>query len=305
MAILRHFLELSDLTATETRLLINRAIETKRERSHGRLVTRLPGKTLALVFEKSSTRTRVSFEVGMGDLGGRSLFLSPADIQLGRGESIKDTVKVLSRMCHGIVLRTHDHSRLAEFAHHASVPVINGLTDLLHPVQILADLMTIQEHLGSFEGIKVAYIGDGNNVANSWIEACALFNFQLAVAHPPGYGPDPAFLKHVGAKCGDRLKIVQDPKAAAQGAKVLYTDTWTSMGQEKEAEIRRHAFQGYQINRALINAADPGVKVMHCLPAHWGEEIADDLQDAPELVIFDEAENRLHAQKELLVLLMG
>ncbi len=302
---LRHFLELSDLSPDEIRQIVNRGIEMKRERAAGRNSSQLAGKTLALVFEKSSTRTRVSFEVGMGELGGRSLFLSPSEIQLGRGETIKDTVRVLSRMCHGIVLRTFDHARLAEFAEYSTVPVINGLTDLLHPVQTLADLMTVQEQFGSFEKVKVAYVGDGNNVANSWIEACALFDFQLSIAHPKGYGPDPEFLKHVGAKCGSRLTVTEDPKGAVKDAHVLYTDTWTSMGQEKEAEIRRHAFQGFQINRALLKLARPGAKVMHCLPAHWGEELSEDLQDAAELIVYDEAENRLHAQKALLVLLMG
>lgn len=305
MAAVRHFLELSDLTAAEIRSLVNRAIQMKKERMAGRLSSELSGKTLALVFEKSSTRTRVSFEVGAGELGGRSLFLSPSEIQLGRGESIRDTVKVLSRMCHGIVLRTHSHSRLIEFARYSDVPVINGLTDLLHPVQILADLMTIREQFGAFEGLKVAYVGDGNNLANSWIEACALFNFELDIAHPQGYAPDTRFLERFRQKCGNRLRVLNDPKEAAKGAKVLYTDTWTSMGQEQEAEIRRRAFQGYQIDRNLIRLADPTVRVLHCLPAHWGEELAEDLQDAPELVIFDEAENRLHAQKALLVLLMG
>lgn len=304
--VIRHFLELSDLTASEIRETIRHALALKRDRAAGKLQpSPLAGKTLALVFEKSSTRTRVSFEVGMGELGGRALFLSPSEIQLGRGESIRDTVKVLSRMCHGIVLRTHDHSRLAEFARNATVPVINGLTDLLHPVQILADLMTIQEQFGKFEGLKIAYIGDGNNVANSWIEACALFDFQLSIAHPPGYGPDPGFLEFAGARCGGRLTIIQDPRAAAKDAHILYTDTWTSMGQEEEAGIRRHAFQGYQISRKLMEVCAPGVRIMHCLPAHWGEELAVELQDAPELVVYDEAENRLHAQKALLLLLMS
>jgi ornithine carbamoyltransferase len=263
----------------------------------------LKGKTLAMIFAKSSTRTRVSFEVGTGQLGGSALFLSSRDIQLGRGEPIKDMARVLSRYVDGIMIRTFAQTDVEDLAQHATVPVINGLTDLLHPCQLLADLLTIKEAFGTLEDRVVAWIGDGNNMANSWIEAATLLGFELRLACPEGYEPDHAIFER-GASL-TRLMITEDPEEAIAGAHVVNTDVWASMGQEEEAEHRRQAFDGYCVDAELLGGAAPDAIVLHCLPAHRGEEIAEAVLEGPQSRVWDEAENRLHAQKALLATLMG
>ena len=263
----------------------------------------LAGKSLAMIFMKSSTRTRVSFEVGTWQLGGHALFLSPRDIQLGRGEPIADTARVLSRYVDGIMIRTFAHAEVEELALHATVPVINGLTDLLHPCQILADLLTVKQHLGGWEGKKVAWIGDGNNMANSWINAAYRLGFELTLACPQGYDPDPAILKR--AQGAAKVTVVRDPREAAAGAHVVNTDVWASMGQEEEQAKRERAFAGYEVNDALMRRAAKGAIFLHCLPAHRGEEVAASVIDGPQSKVWDEAENRLHAQKAVMAVLMG
>ena len=263
----------------------------------------LAGKSLAMIFMKSSTRTRVSFEVGTWQLGGHALFLSPRDIQLGRGEPIADTARVLSRYVDGIMIRTFAHAEVEEHALHATVPVINGLTDLLHPCQILADLLTVKQHLGGWEGKKVAWIGDGNNMANSWINAAYRLGFELTLACPQGYDPDPAILKR--AQGAAKVTVVRDPREAAAGAHVVNTDVWASMGQEEEQAKRERAFAGYEVNDALMRRAAKGAIFLHCLPAHRGEEVAASVIDGPQSKVWDEAENRLHAQKAVMAVLMG
>jgi ornithine carbamoyltransferase len=262
----------------------------------------LAGKSLAMIFMKSSTRTRVSFEVGAWQLGGHALFLSPRDVQLGRGEPIGDTARVLSRYVDGIMIRTFAHSEVEELARYASVPVINGLTDLLHPCQVLADLLTVIQHLGTFEGKKIAWIGDGNNMANSWINASYRLGFELAVACPAGYDPDPDTLKREG---GTHVKVVRDPAEAVKGADVVNTDVWASMGQEEEQAKREVAFKGFEVDRKLMSLANKDAIFLHCLPAHRGEEVAADVIDGPQSRVWDEAENRLHVQKALMSVLMG
>jgi len=302
----RDFLDLTDLSRAELLELLAHAGRLKAQRAAGKEKPLLGGKTLAMIFEKPSTRTRVSFELAAVEQGGRAIFLSPGDIQLGRGESIRDTAQVLSRYCHAIVLRTFGHQRLVELARCASVPVINGLSDLNHPCQILADLLTVKEIFGRVENLSVAYVGDGNNVAHSWVTATALLGLDLRIASPAGYEPPETVLREVARRRGPgSVQVLQDPKEAARGAHVLYTDVWTSMGQEEEAVRRRKAFAGYAITRALLDVADPKARVLHCLPAHWGEEIEAELEGDPRLAIFDEAENRLHAQKALLIKLLG
>jgi ornithine carbamoyltransferase len=262
----------------------------------------LAGKSLAMIFMKSSTRTRVSFEVGTWQLGGHALFLSPRDVQLGRGEPIADTARVLSRYVDGIMIRTFAHSEVEELARFASVPVINGLTDLLHPCQILADLLTVKQHLGTWEGKKIAWIGDGNNMANSWINASYRLGFQLVLACPEGYDHDPATLAREGGK---NVKVVRDPAEAAKGADVINTDVWASMGQEEEQAKREVAFAGYEVDKKLMSGANKSAVFLHCLPAHRGEEVAADVIDGPQSRVWDEAENRLHVQKALMAVLMG
>lgn len=260
-----------------------------------------PQRVLAMVFEKASTRTRVSFEAAMAQLGGHAIFISPADSQLGRGEPIEDTARVLSRMVDAVMLRTHEHARLELFAAHSAVPVINGLSDAHHPCQLLADLQTWEEARGSCAGRKAAWIGDGNNVCNSWIEAALLADFQLHVAAPEGYHPDAALLR----RAGSRVTLDDDPAAAAAGADLLITDVWASMGQEQEARARAAAFRGYQVDAALLRRAAPGALFMHCLPAHRGEEVTAEVIDGSQSVVWEEAGNRLHAQKALLELLLS
>jgi ornithine carbamoyltransferase len=264
----------------------------------------LAGKTLAMIFAKSSTRTRVSFEVGAHQLGGQALFLSSRDIQLGRGEPIADTARVLSRFVHGVMIRTFDQADVEALAEHGSIPVINGLTDLLHPCQVMADVMTIQEEFGpELADIMVAWIGDGNNMANSWLNAARRFGLRLRLACPEGYDPDPALLD--AARSEASVELFRDPKEAAAGAQVLTTDVWASMGQEEEAAERAAAFAGYRIDPETMARAAPDAIFLHCLPAHRGEEVTPDVIDGPASRVWDEAENRLHAQKALLVQLMG
>ena len=263
----------------------------------------LAGKSLAMIFMKSSTRTRVSFEVGTWQLGGHALFLSPRDVQLGRGEPVADTARVLSRYVDGIMIRTYAHAEVEELAKFATVPVINGLTDLLHPCQILADILTIRQHLGGMEGRKVAWIGDGNNMANSWLNAAYRLGFDLTLACPEGYDTDAEILKSAQSNANERL--VRDPNEAADGADVINTDVWASMGQEEEQAVREKAFKGYIVDTALMKRAQSNAIFLHCLPAHRGEEVAADVIDGPQSVVWDEAENRLHVQKAIMANTMG
>ena len=296
----RDFLAIPDFSAKEIGALFDLALRMK---SGGYRDRPLAGKTLAMIFTKSSTRTRASFEVGTFQLGGHALFLSSRDIQLGRGEPIKDTARVLSRYVHGIMIRTFAHSDVEELARHASVPVINGLTDLLHPCQILADLLTMREHIGGWEGKTVAWIGDGNNMANSWLNAARVLGFKLQLACPEGYRPDPDILKK--AQAATDIVLSTDPAEAIAGAHCVNTDVWASMGQEEEAAERAKAFTGYCVTTALMKRAAKGAIFLHCLPAHRGEEAMDDVIEGPQSRVFDEAENRLHVQKAVMATLMG
>jgi ornithine carbamoyltransferase len=300
----KDFLSISDLTRSELCDLIDDATILKEERKRGAIREDLKGRALAMIFEKASTRTRISFEVGMAELGGTPLFLNPRDTQLGRGEEIRDTARVLSRYVAGVMIRANHHQTLQEFAHYASVPVINGLSDQEHPCQILADLMTVQERFGQLEGIKVAWIGDGNNVCNSWILAASLTGIDLRIAAPKGYGPSRAILDEARARGGE-IRVTESPVDAARNAEVLYTDVWVSMGDEKEQALRMERLTGYSITRNLLGIASPRAIVMHCLPAHRGEEIADEVIESTQSAVWDQAENRLHAQKALLVRLLG
>jgi len=296
----RDFLALSDFSGDDLRGLLERARALKA----GEDSARLEGQSLAMIFRKSSTRTRVSFEVGMTQLGGHALFLSDRDSQIGRGEPIPDTARVLSRYVNGIMVRTFDHEEVEELARAATVPVINALTDLLHPCQILADLQTMAEEFGpAHESRTVAWIGDGNNMANSWVNAAAQLGFSLRLACPEGYDPDPEILARA-REAGDVL-LVRDPAEAVDGADVVTTDVWASMGQEDEAQERMQAFQGYLVDEALMSSARPEAIFLHCLPAHRGEEVSAAVIDGPQSRIFDEAENRLHAQKAIMLELMG
>lgn len=296
----RHFLTLTDLTPPEVEALLDLGMAMKAGRWSG---TPLVGRTVGLLFAKSSTRTRVSFEVGVGQLGGRSLFLSPRDVQVGRGEPIGDTARVLSRYLDALVIRWHAHDGLQEFARHATVPVINGLTDLTHPCQVLADLLTMREAFGSLAGKRVAWIGDGNNMATAWLDAAALLGLDLRIACPAGYEPDRATLERAAA--ATTVLVTRDPAEAASGAHVVTTDVWASMGHEAEAEVRRQAFAGYRVDEALMHLADQSAIFLHCLPAHRGEEVTEAVLEGPQSRVWDEAENRLHAQKALLATLMG
>ena len=297
----RHFLSMMDYTPDELLGLIRRGVELKDLRNRGVLFEPLKNRVLGMIFEKSSTRTRLSFEAGMIQLGGQAIFLSHRDTQLGRGEPIADSAKVMSRTLDAVMIRTYAHSNLIEFAANSRVPVINGLSDDLHPCQLLADMQTFLEHRGSIKGKTVAWIGDGNNMCNSYIEAAIRFDFHLRVACPLGYEPNPEFM----ALAGDRVTIVRDPKAAVEGAHLVSTDVWTSMGQEEETAKRMALFAPFQVTRALLDLADKDVLFMHCLPAHRGEEISVDLLDDPRSVAWDQAENRLHAQKALLEFLVA
>lgn len=296
----RHFLSLMDCTPAELVSLIRRGMELKDLRNRGVLFEPLKNRVLGMIFEKASTRTRLSFEAGMIQLGGQAIFLSPRDTQLGRGEPIGDAAIVMSRMLDAVMIRTFAHSTLTEFAANSRVPVINGLSDDLHPCQLLADMQTYQEHRGSIKGKTVAWIGDGNNMCNSYIEAAIQFDFQLRVACPEGYEPNARLL----ALAGERVQVLRDPLQAVAGAHLVSTDVWASMGQEEEAAERMRQFQPYQVTRALLDAAAEDVLFLHCLPAHRGEEISVDLLDDPRSVAWDQAENRLHAQKALLEFLV-
>ena len=293
-----------DLERADFEFIFEEAHRLKRLLREGKEHHLLKGKTLGMIFDKSSTRTRISFEVGMFQLGGVSLFLSNRDTQLGRGELIADSARIMSRYLNGIMIRTFSQESVEEFARHATIPVINGLTDLLHPCQMLSDLFTIIEKRGTYEGLKVAYVGDGNNMANSWINAAARLPFHLDLACPDGYDPDAAILKRGIAEAPAGVVLHRDPAEAVRDADVVYTDVWVSMGQEAEREEKMKRFQGYQVNRALIDRAKKDVLVMHCLPAHRGEEITAEVIDGPRSVIIDEAENRLHVQKAVMEILM-
>jgi ornithine carbamoyltransferase len=298
---LRHYLSFSDLSRDEIQGLMRRTAELKTQtRSRIRHDDRIAGTTLGMIFEKSSTRTRVSFEVGMRQLGGHALFLSPRDTQLGRGEPIEDTARVLSRMVDCIMIRTYEHEKLERFAAYSSVPVINGLTDQEHPVQLLADIFTFQEHRGDIAGRRVAWIGDGNNMCNSYMLAAKQLGFQLAIACPKGFEPDPAM---VAATAG-QIEISSSPEAAVHNADLVVTDVWASMGQEQEMEARRVAFADYMVDQRLMALARPDALFMHCLPAHRGEEVSTEVLEGAQSVVWDEAENRLHAQKALLEFLL-
>jgi ornithine carbamoyltransferase len=296
----RDFLAIPDFSRAELEGLFDLA---DRMRTGAYAQKPLAGKSLAMIFMKSSTRTRVSFEVGAWQLGGHALFLSPRDVQLGRGEPIKDTARVLSRYVDGIMIRTFAHADVEELARYATVPVINGLTDLLHPCQILADLLTVRQHLGGHAGKKVAWIGDGNNMANSWINAASRLGFELALACPEGYDPDPAILARAQKEA--KVTVVRDPREAVAGAHVVNTDVWASMGQEEEQKVRERAFAGYQVDDALMARAAKDAIFLHCLPAHRGEEVSESVIEGPQSRVWDEAENRLHVQKAIMAVLMG
>ncbi|MDQ6888215.1 MAG: ornithine carbamoyltransferase [Gemmatimonadota bacterium] len=296
----RHFLAIPDFSRAELHSLLALA-ESMRTGTYRKQP--LAGKTLAMIFMKSSTRTRVSFEVGTYQLGGHALFLSPRDVQLGRGEPIADTARVLSRYVNGIMIRTFAHADIEELARHASVPVINGLTDLLHPCQILADLLTVRQQIGGWEGKRVAWIGDGNNMANSWINAAWRLGFELVLACPEGYDPDGAILDR--AQREGKVTLVRDPREAAVGAHVVNTDVWASMGREEEQAERARAFARFVVDAPLMAAAAPDAIFLHCLPAHRGEEVTAEVIDGPRSRVWDEAENRLHVQKAIMAVLMG
>jgi ornithine carbamoyltransferase len=303
----KDFLTIADWTPAQLRALINLAIDLKQKQKAGIPHRYLEGKTLGMIFEKSSTRTRVSFEVGIYQLGGIGLFLSKNDLQIGRGETIHDTAKTLSGMLDAIMIRTFAHQTCVDLAAHATIPVINGLTDLAHPCQALADYQTILETKGRLHDLKIAYIGDPNNVTNSLLMGAAKLGLHFTMGAPSGYPVNPAVwqkAKAVAAETGALLEIYEDPREAVVGADVIYTDVWTSMGQEAESEIRLKAFQGYQVNDNLVRYARPDYSFMHCLPAHRGEEVSASVIDGPHSIVFEEAENRLHAQKALMVAVM-
>ena len=301
----KDLLKLLDLTTEDILNILNTADQLKYNQKHGIVHDYLHGKTLAMIFEKNSTRTRVSFETGMFQLGGHALFLSGKESQIGRGEPVEDTARVLDRYCDGIMIRTFAQEEVEELARFTTIPIINGLTDFCHPCQVLADLMTVREHKAVLEGLKMCYIGDGNNMANSLIVGGLKVGMEVAVACPEGYDPHPDVLSFAKSAPSFRFTLCRDPRQAAVGADVVFTDVWASMGQEEEKAIREKAFAGYQINRELMAETNPGCMVQHCLPAHRGEEITADVFEEHAEEIFDEAENRLHAQKAVMYLLMG
>lgn len=302
----KHMLRLSDYTSDEVLQVLSLAMKLKKQMKEGLRPPLLDGKVLAMIFTKSSTRTRVSFEAGIYQLGGTAQFLSSNDIQLGRGEPISDTAKVLSRMVDGIMIRTFAQSDVDDLSKYGSIPVINGLTDLLHPCQILADLLTYHEYKGSFEG-KMAFVGDGNNVANSLLVGCAKVGLDVSIGCPEGFEPDTDVLslaQEAAKESGSNITITEDPKEAVDGATAVYTDVWASMGQEADAEAKYKYFTAYQVNAELMALADKNAIFLHCLPAHRGEEVTADVIDGQQSAVFDEAENRLHAQKAVMALLM-
>ncbi len=295
----KDFLSLGDVSRSEIDALLKRSLVLKKRWKQGLADAPLAGKSLGLVFDKPSTRTRVSFEVAMSHLGGFAIYLDPGTTQIGRGEPIADSARVLSRYLDGVVIRTFDQADVEEWARWSSVPVINGLTDLLHPCQVFCDLLTIVEKKGGYRGLKIAYIGDGNNMANTWIQAASLLDLRLSLACPEGYQPDAQILAQA-ARYHSRVELFQDPRQAARGSDVVYTDVWASMGQEKERQERIRRFQGYQVNAEVLRLAKKEALVMHCLPAHAGEEISAEVLEGPQSVVFDQAENRLHGQKAIL-----
>jgi ornithine carbamoyltransferase len=298
--VVRHFLSIPDFSKPELLELFDLAALMKRGAYREKP---LAGKTLGMIFAKSSTRTRVSFEVGAYQLGGHALFLSSRDIQLGRGEPIRDTARVLSRYLDGIMIRTYDHSDVEELARYGTIPVINGLTDLLHPCQVLADLLTVRENLGGWEGKAIAWVGDGNNMANSWTNAAGTLGFELRLACPEGYQPDADIVERNRRKT--KILLTTDPREAVRGAQVVNTDVWASMGQEEEQEQRAGAFKGYMVDDRLMQLADRKAIFLHCLPAHRGEEVSEDVIEGDQSRVWDQAENRLHVQKALMAMLMG
>jgi ornithine carbamoyltransferase len=301
---MKHLLSVSDLTKNELAEILDTAVKLKSERYRDFVTDYLKNKSLAMIFELPSTRTRVSFEVAMTDLGGHALCLNWNELQLARGEPIKDTARVLSRYVHAVMLRVRDHKMLEEFASHSSVPVINGLSSLEHPCQIVADLLTIMEYKGKLDNVHVAWIGDGNNVCNSLILASAIMGMKITVSTPPGYEPNKSIVKKAEEMDAD-IVFERNPIVAVRDADVIYTDVWTSMGMEEERDKRLRDFAGYQVNEKLVGAAKDDVIVLHCLPAHRGEEITDEVIESSASVVFEQAENRLHAQKAILLMLIG
>jgi len=303
----KDLLSIRDLTKAEINNLIKLTSEVKKKQNQKVPYTPLKGKTMAMIFHKVSTRTRVSFQVGLFQLGGLALDLSTNNLQLSKGETLADTAKVLSRYVDAILIRTYKHSFIEEIAAYASVPVINGLTDLLHPIQILSDLFTIKEKKGTLDDIKVAYIGDGNNIANSWLNACALMGFYLTISSPKGFEPNISILEQAtldAEESGGKISFTYDPKEAVVDADILYTDVWASLGQENERENRKRFFSGYQINKEFLALANKNALVMHCLPVHRGEEIAADVLESRQSIVYDQAENRLHLQKAVMIKLI-
>ena len=301
----KDFLSVYDLTRKDFDRIFRHAANLKSMLKDGIIYQPLAGRTLGMIFDKSSTRTRLSFEAGMYQLGGLAIYLNSRDTQLGRGETIADTARIASRYLDAVMIRTFSQESVEEFARHATIPIINGLTDLMHPCQIVSDLFTLVEKKGGYEGLRIAYVGDGNNVANSWIDAAAKLPFRLALACPKGYDPDARILERGKKKAPKGVTLYRDPVQAVKNADVVYTDVWASMGQEAEQEARARIFEGYQVNRALMKNARPDAIVMHCLPAHRGEEISAEVLDGPQSVVWDEAENRLHVQKAILEILVG
>jgi ornithine carbamoyltransferase len=300
----KDFLSITDIDGYELESIVSDALRLKKLKSAGTAHEYLRGKSLGMIFEKASTRTRVSFEVGMTDLGGHALFLNPRDMQLGRGEEIRDTARVLARYVDAVMIRAYEHATIEEFARYATVPVINGLSNSLHPCQVLADIMTLTERFSDLRDLRLAWIGDGNNVCNTWILSAAMTGMEIIVASPPGYQPGESLVEQAQA-AGGRVRVVSDPAEAVRDADVLYTDIWVSMGDEEERAERMRALKDYTIDSRLLAQASPDALVMHCLPAHRGEEITDEVLEGPQSIVWDQAENRLHAQKALLVRLLA
>jgi ornithine carbamoyltransferase len=299
----KDFISILDISTAELEGIIAEAVELKRQKKSGVPHPLLSGKTLAMIFEKASTRTHISFEVGMNELGGHALFLNARDMQIWRGEEIRDTARAASRYVSGIMIRAYKHSTIEEFAKYATIPVINGLSDLEHPCQLLADIMTMKEHFGSTRGLKVAWVGDGNNVCNSLILSTVLTGFDVTVATPEGYEPEDSVVKKARS-LGGNVTLVRKPETAVKDADVIVTDTWISMGDDEEKDLRLKVFRSYTVDAALLRKASPGARVLHCLPAHRGQEIADEVMEGGQSLVWDEAENRLHTQKALLVRLL-
>jgi ornithine carbamoyltransferase len=305
---MKHLIDLIDLSQEEIESLFTLAAKLKKELNAGIMHHLLKGKTLGMIFSKSSTRTRVSFEVGMYQLGGYAIFLSSSDIQLGRGETIHDTAKVLSHYVNGVMIRTFKHSDVLDLAKYGTIPIINGLTDLMHPCQVLSDLFTVYEKKGKLKGLKLAYVGDGNNVANSLLQGCAITGMDISVASPRGYECDGTIIeqaRYAAKKSGSKVVLTEDPEEAMKDADVVYTDTWISMGQEAEKNIRIKMFMPYQVNEKLFSLAKEDAMFLHCLPAYRGYEVTEDIIDGPNSSVFEEAENRLHVQKAVMVTLMA